>query len=297
MAQIGVVDRQTTMRAIPHSGSKVTTGSRAIQIVVTPGSGNGRALGTALQLHEVLRGRGHRTNLEVFSDLNGLRRWAATDGASFSLLICVGGDGTLDTAALAAVGHSVPFLPVPCGFGNLFGRALKQPDRVDRVLELLEHGELVHVDVGVRNGELFLCHESFGLLAQIQDRVEASARLPRPGWRRCLAYYQGALRHLWDMPLTPLQVSVDSRVVERDAVIVIVANVETYGPWLSLTPGASPIDGLFDVFAMRRASKREIFARLLKWQLRLPGRTRGPWFAAVGTFPSPARPGFGTSST
>jgi diacylglycerol kinase family enzyme len=78
-----------------------------------------------------------------------------------------------------------------------------------------------------------------------------------------------ALRHLHETALTPMRVSVDGRVVAKDAVIVTVANVETYGPWLNLTPGASPIDGLLDVFVMRRSSKREILGRLLKRQLRL----------------------------
>jgi len=262
------------MPTIPHTRRSLATGSRAIQIIVTPGSGNGCALRTALHLRDALRARGRRAELEVFSDLRSLGRWAATGGTSFSRLVCVGGDGTLDTAAAAAVRRSVPFLAIGSGFGNLFARALGQPTRVDRAIDLLEHGELVHVDVGVRNGLPFVCQESFGLLFDIQDRVESSAQ-PRATWRRSLAYYQTALRHLRDTPLVPVRVSVDGRVVATDAVIVTVANVETYGPWLSLTPGASPIDGLLDVFVMRRTSKREIFTRLLKRQVRLSGTERG----------------------
>jgi diacylglycerol kinase (ATP) len=259
------------MRAIPPTDRLSAAGSRAIQIIVTPGSGNGRALDKALHLRDALRARGHRAKLEVFSDLDSLSAWAATGRSSFSLLICVGGDGTLDTAAAAAVRRCVPFLAVGNGFGNLFARALGQPDRVDRVIHLLERGELVHVDVGIRNDRLFLCQESYGFLDEIQQRTEASPDRPRGRWRRSLAYYQTALRHLRDAPLTPLRVSVDGRVVARDAVIVTVANVETYGAWLPLTPEASPIDGLLDVFVMRRTAKREIFARLVKRQLRLPG--------------------------
>jgi len=263
------------MRATHRPRRALADGTRAIQIVATPGSGNGRALDRARRLRDALRARGHRARLEVFSDLDGLRRWAALDAQSFSLLICVGGDGTQDTAALAAVRRSVPFLSVASGFGNLFARQLGQPDRVERAVDMVEHGELVHVDVGVRNGELFLCQESFGLLSQIQERVEASVRQPRARWRRWLAYYRGAVRHLLDAPLTLLRVSVDGQAVASDAVVVTVANVETYGPWLPLTPDASPIDGLLDVFVMRRASKREMLGKLLGKQLRLLGATAG----------------------
>jgi diacylglycerol kinase family enzyme len=63
--------------------------------------------------------------------------------------------------------------------------------------------------------------------------------------------------------------------VTEDAVVVSVANVETYGAWLRLTPAASPVDGLFDVFAMEGATKREVLARLLRRHLRLPGAQSG----------------------
>ncbi|MGH7266786.1 MAG: diacylglycerol/lipid kinase family protein, partial [Candidatus Rokuibacteriota bacterium] len=248
--------------------------ARPIQIVATPGSGAGRALDTARRLREALSARGRETSLEVFSDLDGLRRWAA-DGPAFSLLICVGGDGTQSAAARAAMRRSVPLLPVPTGFGNLFARQLRQPGGVRRAIDLVERGEIVRVDVGVRNGEPFLCQEGFGLLSEIQRRVEAGSRPPRPRWRRWLAYYRMAARYFRETTPTPLRVVVDGRLLAPDAVLVVVANVETYGAWLPLTPGASPVDGLFDIFAIRASSKGRILARLLERHLRVPGSARG----------------------
>jgi Diacylglycerol kinase catalytic domain len=172
--------RRTT-RAIGTARRKAVSPARLVEIVATPGSGNGRAMATAIQLREALRARGQDVTLEVFSGLEHLRRWATTSAARSSLLICVGGDGTQSTAATAAVRRSVPFLPVPAGFGNLFARAFGHPTRVDRVVELVERGVLVHSDVGIQHGEIFLCHASFGLLSEVQDRVEANA-YPRVRW-------------------------------------------------------------------------------------------------------------------
>jgi diacylglycerol kinase (ATP) len=242
-----------------------------IQIVVTPGSGNGRALQRARELHRLLEARGRETKLDVFGGLEQLHRWGTTARTRFSLLLCVGGDGTLDTAAAAAVRRSVPFLALTSGFGNLFGRALGQPKHVDQAIDLVEHGEIVDVDVGVRNRRLFLCHESYGLLSDIQNQAESSTAHPRARWRRHVAYYQTALQHLRNSPLPRLRVTVDGRVVARDAVVVTVANVQAYGPWLPLTPEASPTDGFLDVFVMRGNATREILARLLRRHLRLPG--------------------------
>jgi diacylglycerol kinase family enzyme len=143
-------------------------------------------MATAVQLREALRARGREVTLELFSGLEQLSRWAAIGATRSSLLICVGGDGTQSSAAMAAVRRSVPFLPVPLGFSNLFGQAFGHATRVDRVVDLVERGALIHSDVGIQGGELFLCHASFGLLSEVQDRVERSA-YPRARWRRWIA--------------------------------------------------------------------------------------------------------------
>ena len=81
------------------------------------------------------------------------------------------------------------------------------------------------------------------------------------------------MRHLRETPLAALQVAVDGLVATREAAVVIVANVKTYGGWLQLTPAASPTDGLFDVFVMHGATKREILGRSPR---RHPPRISGP---------------------
>ena len=229
----------------------------------------------ATELRSALGARGYRSSLETFSDLDSLRQWATREDDAFSVLICVGGDGTQSTTALAAVRRAVPFLPVSSGLGNLFARALGHTDSVAGVLDLLAHGQVVQCDVGMCNDEMFLCQQSYGLIAEVQDAVEAAAATPRARWQRWLAYYRAALRHFREVPPRRLRVVVDGRVVAVDAALVIVANVKTYRVWLPLTPEASPVDGLFDIFVMRGATRRQVFAKLLRRHLRIPGTDAG----------------------
>jgi diacylglycerol kinase (ATP) len=233
---------------------------------------------TAEQLRAALAERGRKTSLEVFSDLESLQEWAATDDCPFAALVCVGGDGTLSAAAPAAVRRAVPFLPVSSGFGNLFARAFQLPTTVTGVLDHLAHGRVIHADVGMRNGELFLCHQTYGLISDVQEAVEATAAAPRARWQRWLAYYRAAIDHLRRTAPPRLRVAVDGRVVAVDAALVVVANVATYGPWLPVAPDASPVDGLFDVFVMKGGTNREIVGQLLRRHLRLPGAQSGTLF-------------------
>jgi diacylglycerol kinase (ATP) len=250
--------------------------SRRVQIIVTPGSGEGRAVSTARDLARRLGRRGDGVAIRRYTNLDALVRWAKTCEADFTHLVCVGGDATQSAVAPAAMRLGVPFLPVPNGFGNIFARTFGHPDRVSAVVGVLDDGEVRRVDVGRINGdELFLSHRSYGPLQQIEASVEPERGALRTRLARHLAYYGKAKRFLFDTRPPSIRVEIDGTLVDETASLVTVANVETYRGFLSLTPTASPIDGLFDVFIVPHASRVRLSARLLMLMFRAPGRWRG----------------------
>jgi diacylglycerol kinase (ATP) len=248
---------------------------RRVGIVLTPGSGDGRARGVAGRLARRLRRRGSAVTIETFGGLPALTEWARTADPAFSVLFCVGGDATQSAAAELSRRHRIPFVPVPTGFGNLFASVFGHPASARRAARLLADGAIRMVDVGLAGDEIFLSHKSYGFIDEVQELVEEGRRQPRDRTRRLLAYYTVAVRAVWSTPLAALAVEVDGVRVAEDAVLVTVANVETYRDFLPLTPGASPIDGRFDVFVIPRTSKLGLAWRLVRLKLRLPGRWKG----------------------
>jgi len=232
---------------------------------------------TARRLGGLLRERGDHAAIRRYKSLAALQRWARTCRAEFTHLLCVGGDATQSATAAAAVRLDVPFVPVPTGFGNLFARTFEHPRHPEEVVTLLDEGELTRVDVGmVGDDEVFLSHHSYGMLQDIQDAVERRRELlPRSRLARYLAYYARTRRWLADGGRATLRAEVDGATVSDDAGIVTVANVETYRRFLSLTPLASPLDGLLDVFVAPRTSNRHLTLRMLRLMLHLPGRSEG----------------------
>ena len=91
-----------------------------VQIVVTPGSGDGRAAAIAREVRKQLAKEGYAPRMQAFRTPDDLIRWTKVGRADFSYLIAIGGDATVSAAAAAAVRRSVPYVPVPSGFGNLF---------------------------------------------------------------------------------------------------------------------------------------------------------------------------------
>lgn len=234
---------------------------------------------TARRLSRLLARRGHDPSIRSCAGLPALQQWAAELRPGPSHIVCIGGDGTLSAAAPAAIRTGIPFVPVPNGFGNVFARVFRSPGRVEEVATLLEAGKVRRVDVGVvadsRDGEVFLSHRSFGVLEQIQTAAERRRQQPRHRLLRYLWYYKVAFDFAFRERLSGFAVEVDGRSVADDAVLVTVANVETYHGFLPLTPTASPIDGLFDVAVIPRMSKAALGRQLVWLLLQLPGRWRG----------------------
>jgi diacylglycerol kinase (ATP) len=250
-----------------------------VKIVVTPGSGEGRAMRTAQRLHRALARRGREASIESFSDLAGLTEWARTCTREFAVIVCMGGDATMSAASTAAMRLDVPFVPVPNGFGNIFAGVFGHPQKVRGVLRLLNNGELHRVDVGMATAgsteEVFLSHRSYGFLEQIQEIAEHGRRQPKRRLLRLLWYVRVAGAFLFTERLASFALEIDGKPVTDDAVLVTVANVETYRGFLALTPTASPIDGLFDVCVIPRVPTVILMFRLLRVMLHVPGRWRG----------------------
>jgi len=214
--------------------------------------------------------------VQTFADLDRLLEWSAACAPEFSHLVGVGGDATLSASASAAVRLDVPFVPVPCGFGNMFARAFGFGDETRRVVELFERGQVRRVDVGLANGrDIFLSHRSYGLLQEVQEAVERGRAQPQSRLLRLLSYFAMGERFLVGVPLTAVRVEIEGTVIAEDAAVVTVANVETYRGFLSLTPAASPIDGVFDIFAIPGGSKWSVWTRIFKILFRLPGQWDG----------------------
>lgn len=248
---------------------------RAVQLVVNPRTGNGRALAIAGRLEAAVRARGREARTLVVRDLREARTWLARRCNDVGALICVGGDSTLSEIAGVALEGRIPLVPVPVGFGNIFARVFGHRDEVPFVLDLLDRGRVRWVDVGSAGGEIFLSNYGFGLLEDVKQAVEDQSVVPRSGLLRYLAYVRVALWTLVTAPSPSVRVEADGELLAEEAPIAIVANVPTYRGFLTLAPEATPFDGLLDVVVVPPCRKRALLSLLLAFLFHLPWRWQG----------------------
>jgi diacylglycerol kinase (ATP) len=222
-------------------------------------SGNGSATQVCERLKAELRRAGHDAHpVEASNGSTGARLKAPLQGAD--ALVVLGGDGTVHSAADAAISAGTPLYHVPMGTENLFAREFGMSRSIRRLVRSLDAGEVREVDTGVCGSRTFLIMSSIGPDASVIHRMERARR----GAISHLSYLRPILGEAASPSLSPLTVTVDGRrVVENQSGLLVVANSRQYALRIDPARDASMTDAMLDVVFFPARSR----ARLLAWAL------------------------------
>lgn len=184
---------------------------------------------------------------------------AAREG--FEVVAAAGGDGTAGAVAagLHEAGTGAVLAILPTGTGNDFARHLGLPR--DPLVAL--RTALASADAGrVRAVDLIRCVSPRdpdrprwalnAVVGGLAGRIgEALGPERRRRWGR-LAYLRAGLEELRGFDALPIQLSVDERQFEFEALMLVVAGGRYAGAGIPFAPDADPFDGRLDVVAILR---------------------------------------------
>lgn len=236
---------------------------RVAHLVLNPAAARGRAAACRNDVSAYLEGRG----VEVV--------WHSTEGPGHAgkiasglsdgtLVVAVGGDGTVHEVAAACVesGRVVGVLPV--GSGNDYAKALGIGTDLGRALEVVAGGRVRSVDTGEVNGVRFNNGLGIGFDAEVAAGV-AEAPEPLGGFG---AYLWSVGRLLWGFECHEAGFRLGAgEEVSAKTILVAVALGTTYGARFRLAPGSSLEDGAFDVVWSEEVTRAEVL-RLIPAVLR-----------------------------
>ena len=169
--------------------------------------------------------------------------------AQVDLVIAAGGDGTIRYVADGLAHTGIPLGLVPAGTGNLLARNLDLPLEEVEAIEVALAGQvrqvdLVKITVDDRPPEHFAVMAGIGIDAMIMDETDEGLK-DKVG---SAAYFVAAAKALGRLPVR-MTVQLDgNRPVRRHAMLCVIGNVGTLRGNLTLIPGASPDDGLLDLY-------------------------------------------------
>lgn len=161
-------------------------------VLANPGSGEHDAQETRELLEAVFREAGRAVEFVPVASPEALAS-ACTQAATRArenggVLVAVGGDGTINTVAQAALAQGCPMGVIPQGTFNLFARNHGIPQDAREAARVLVGAQVQPVQVGRLNDRLFLVNASLGLYPQLlEDRETFKQQLGRHRWVAMLA--------------------------------------------------------------------------------------------------------------
>lgn len=235
-------------------------------VAINPTSGKGKARKIGEDTARELTRRGHVVDVVVESSEADLRVALRTRLQSpHSGLVVVGGDGMVHTAIQVLTEFPTTALGIiPAGTGNDVARAigmdetnpLSAVDAVTRGLatrpKFIDLGEAKHGDTVTRFGAVY----SAGFDAIVNERANR-LRFPRGTSR----YTAAMLLELVTLTPRTYRLTVDGEEYEQEALLVAVANAESFGGGMRIVPNTPIDDGLLQVFTVAPIS-RASFIRL-----------------------------------
>jgi diacylglycerol kinase (ATP) len=239
---------------------------QSLVVAINPTSGKGKAKKLGAAIVDQLRTRGFAVDVIARTTESELRAALRTRLVlPHRALIAVGGDGMVHTSLQVLVDHpDTPLGIIPAGTGNDIARAVGMDETkplaaVDAIVRSLETGprridlgEAQHGDTITRFGAVY----SAGFDALVNERAN-QLRFPRGTSR----YTVAMLLELSTLRPRAYRLSVDGEQYEQEALLVAVANAESFGGGMRIVPDTPIDDGVLQVFTVSPLS-RASFVRL-----------------------------------
>ncbi|WP_281451172.1 diacylglycerol/lipid kinase family protein [Paenarthrobacter nitroguajacolicus] len=232
-----------------------------IALAVNPAASFGRSRGVGDRAAEYFRAAGRAVvvlQADGYGSLGKLVEQALAADTQVVALVVVGGDGMVHLGVNALAGLQIPLGIIPTGTGNDVARLLALPlestvEACQRVLDALDAGGR-RIDVGrVRacgRTTYFAGVLSAGFDAAVNERAN-SWRWPRGKSRYNLAM----LRELGSFRRIEYTVIADGMRWSQAALLISVANGQSIGGGMRITPDALPDDGWLDLFMVKPLSR------------------------------------------
>lgn len=226
-------------------------------IVVNSKSGKGKAGKLSNQLSTLMQ-KDHQIykviNTDSAADTKRLIE-QELETNKYQYLVAVGGDGLVNLCLQYVACKPIAFTVIPAGTGNDFARAVGTYQKsLPDIYHAIKSSNADKIDLGKISGSFgerwYVQVLSTGFDALVNSLAN---RIKWPKGR--LKYTLGTLLTLARFKPITYEVEIDGKQLTIPAMLLSVANGQTYGGGMRICPDASNSDGYFDVFIVKPVSR------------------------------------------
>ncbi|MFK7954087.1 MAG: diacylglycerol kinase family protein [Ekhidna sp.] len=234
---------------------------RKLFIVGNPYSGKRKLRKVIQNLSSFLNARNISYELhDTEASLSAEKTVADKLDTSFTDLIIVGGDGTINEA-VNGLRFDIPVSIIPAGTGNDFVKMINIGNSMKDHFETAIDGQIKNIDLGVCNNRKFVNGIGIGFDGQIvEDMAEKKVALLSGH----AAYYYHVIRILAGFRERSFSYNLDQKQYKKDLILLTIGNGSTFGGGFKLMPNALLDDGLLEVCEIGELSGLKRFLNIHK---------------------------------
>lgn len=139
-------------------------------VIINPNAGNGELIKNTNTIIRTLNNGNITTDVMLTSKRGDATEYVKTYGVGRKLIVCAGGDGTLNEVINGVMSFEKDRRPdigyIPCGTTNDFARSLRIPFNIQDALKSIINGSPVGYDIGKFNDKYFVYVAACGAFSE-----------------------------------------------------------------------------------------------------------------------------------
>lgn len=225
--------------------------NKKVFLIVNPCSGQMKIRTELCDVIELFCGAGYDVTVHTTASKSDARTQAALRGGEFDMIVCCGGDGTLNEtiSGIIDAGLDVPVGYIPTGTTNDFATSVGLPKNIRSAAENILRGEERAIDIGrFGESEYFTYISSFGAFTRVSYSTPQEAKNSLGHF----AYVLEGVKELAEIRPYKVRISGKGFSIEEDVVFASVSNTTVIGGVLELPKNLVKIsDGMFEVLLIK----------------------------------------------
>ena len=214
--------------------------------IYNPKSGKGQIRGKLAEIVDIFVKGGCEVLVHPTQGAGDACRTVEEYQDQVDLVVCCGGDGTLDetAAGLLKSGAGLPLGYIPAGSTNDFANSLNIPRNMLQAAEDIMKGKHFACDVADFNGRTFVYIAGFGLFTDVSYETDQNLK----NILGHLAYLVEAGKRIFNVPTYRIKVDAGVKKLEGEYIFGMITNARSVGGIKNITgTGVELNDGLFEV--------------------------------------------------
>ncbi len=219
---------------------------KKLLFVVNGHSGKGQIKNKLLDIIDIMIKEGYHVQVHTTQEREDATKVVREQAKYYDLVVCSGGDGTLDEAVTGMMQSEVrtPLGYIPAGSTNDFANSLEIPKDMIQAAKTAVLGVPFSCDVGEFNGDYFIYVAAFGIFTDVSYATSQELKNALGH----VAYILEGAKRLYTIKTYHMRVEYDGNEIEGDFLLGMITNSTSVGGFKNMTGKDVKLDdGLFEV--------------------------------------------------